>query len=120
MYSFNVPRNNIEAPNGETYVAPPASEKPKPRKLGTPPEGDHIAPDDPRIAWFWKDVARFANAQGYCSYYDQIAEKFGIPGRERDFNVSATISGITVNARIKSTSQKLADALFKEKLAAAK
>mgnify|MGYP000470412693 CR=1 FL=1 len=117
MYSFNVPRDSLEAPNGETFVP---IDKPKPRKLGVTPEGNHIAIDDPRIAWIWKDAAKLASNTGYCSQYDSLTDKLGIPGRERDFRVNATVAGMQVTAVVKATSQKLADQIFKEKLASTK
>jgi len=115
-YSFNVPREALNTPNGEVWVAPPA--KPKPRPLGQKPEGDHIAVDDPRIAWIWKDAERAAGS--YCHEYDRITNRLGIPGRLRDIRVDTTINGITITAHIKARSEKEAEALLKTKLTEAK
>ncbi len=117
-FSYNVPRTALATPNGEAYVKP--APKPKARALGELPEGETIAIDDDRIAWIWRDAAKFAEQQRYCGQYDALTEKLGIPGREREFSVTTKVAGIDITARIKATSQKLAEALLKEKIAAAK
>lgn len=114
MYSYNVDRVALEAPNGEAWSTPAPA-----RKVGEVPEG-MIAPDDPRLDWLWKDAEKVANYAGYCNQYDYMAEKLGIPGRERDFRVDHTINGIKVSAVVKARSLKEAKATLKEKLGADK
>ena len=120
-YVLAILREYIDAPNGETYEAVP---KPKPepeppvRKLGTPPEG-MIAPDDPRIAWFWQDAEKLANRMGYCDEYDEITDKLNIPGRMREHRVEITVNGLKVVTHVQARSQKEADALVAEKLGGA-
>ena len=113
--AFNVNRSALHAPNGEVYVRPePSPDRPKPRKLGTTPEGDHIAINDPRIAWIWADAEKVSAS--YCSVYDEITNKLGIPGRMRDIRVNMKINGIDVTGVIKARSSKDAEALFRSKL----
>lgn len=114
LYSFNVPRESVKAPNGEAWdeaaIAAAKAAKPKPRKIGVAPEGDFIAPDDPRIAWLWEDAEKIATRHGYCGYYDQITESLGIPGREREFSVRIKVNGIDLTGRVMARTQKEADA----------
>lgn len=88
----------------------------QPRKLGEPPEGeegvDYILPTDPRLKWLWDDAAKYAQRQSWCSTYDEICARLGIPGRPRDFGVSRVINGITLAATIRATTQKEADEMF--------
>lgn len=114
-HSYNVPRENLVAPNGEVWT--PAV-KPVARKLGTVPEGG-ISPSDPGLAWFWEDAQKLANRLGYCSTYDDIAEKLGAPGRKRSFYVNAKINGLDVSTNVEAHSQKEAEAIVREKLASA-
>lgn len=118
-YSYNVNRSALATPNGETWVpAPPAPPKPKPRPLGQKPEGDHIAIDDPRIAWIWADAEKAAG--GYCREYDNITDRLGIPGRMRDMRVNLKIAGIDIVATVKARSTKEAEELLRKKLAETK
>lgn len=114
-HSYNVPRSSLNAPNGEAWVE---AEKPKPRKIGEVPEGG-IAADDPRIAHIWEDAAKLANRFGFCSNYDQIVEKLGAPGRERDIYVSVNHNGLQVTATVKARSEKDAKQIVLEKLGVA-
>ena len=111
--SFNVPRSCLNAPNGEAWVE---AEKPKTRKIGETPEG-MIAADDPRIAHIWEDAGKLATRFGYCTNYDQIVEKLGAPGRERDIYISVEHNGLTVTATVKARSEKDAKRIVLEKLA---
>lgn len=115
-YSYNVRRDTLNTPNGEVWVVPPP--KPKPRQLGETPEGNHIAIDDPRIAWIWKDAEKAAG--GYCREYDNITDRLGIPGRLRDIRINTTINGIQVTATVKAQSTKDAEKILKTKLTASK
>lgn len=112
-FSYNVPRENLVAPNGEVWT-PPA--KPVVRRIGETPEG-MIAADDPRIAHIWEDAARLANRAGYCDTYDSMVEKLGAPGRVRDIYVSVEHNGLTVTATVKARSEKDAKRIVLEKLA---
>lgn len=111
-YSFNVDRDVLETPNGEKWDE---SEKPKRRKIGEVPEG-MISPEDPRIQWLWEDAEKVANNSYYCSQYDHMADKLGIPGRVRDIRVDLLVNGIKVYGDVKARSEKEAVKLFKEKL----
>lgn len=111
--SYNVPRSCLNAPNGEAWVE---AEKPKTRKIGETPEG-MIAADDPRIAHIWEDAGKLATRFGYCTNYDQIVEKLGAPGRERDIYISVEHNGLTVTATVKARSEKDAKRIVLEKLA---
>ncbi|UDL16291.1 hypothetical protein SEA_ZOOMAN_320 [Microbacterium phage Zooman] len=114
-YSYNVPRSSLAAPNGEEWNE---AEKPKPRKIGEVPEGG-ISPDDPRLAWLWEDAAKFADRNGYCSYYDRIADGLNIPGRPRDITVSIKVNGLDIAATVRARSRREAEDQVKSKLATA-
>lgn len=123
--SYNFDRGELRRPNNEEWDAEAAAAakaardaaKPKTRKLGVPPEdGEHIAADDPRIAWLWEDAGKLATRMGYCSTYDDISDKLGIPGREREFYITTKINGIDVSASIKARSQTEAETTLREKL----
>lgn len=93
------------------------SNRPARRKLGTKPEGeDYIGIDHPGIQWLFDDMGTYATREGYCSQYDALCVKLGIPGRPRDFTVKTTLNGITLNATIKARSQREANDLFKRAL----
>lgn len=111
-YSYNVARSSLRTPNGEAWNE---VTKPKPRKLGEPPEGG-ISPDDPRLAWLWEDAAKVANRSGYCGYYDRIAGELNIPGRKRAVSVSLKHNGIQITATVQARSRKEAERLVREKL----
>ncbi|URP22092.1 hypothetical protein SEA_BIG4_334 [Microbacterium phage Big4] len=111
-HSYNVPRSSLNAPNGEAWTV---VEKPKPRKIGEVPEGG-IAADDPRIAHIWEDAGKLATRFGYCNNYDQIVEKLGAPGRERDIYVSVDHKGLQVTATVKARSEKEAKQIVLDKL----
>lgn len=96
-------------------VQDPDPNAPKPRRVGEAPEG-MIAIDDPRIDWIWKDAAVIADREGYCSYYDSIVNKLGAPGRERDFNVKATVNGIVGTFSVKARSRREAEARINQTL----
>lgn len=114
-YSYNVPRESLRAPNGEVWSA--SAPKPKPRKLGTPPEGqDVILPTDKRVEWLFQDAAKLADRMGYCSVFDKIADELGIPGRMRDITVDTKINGVNVRATIKARSTAEAKSILTEKL----
>lgn len=111
-YILTIPREKIEAPNGETYTPPV---KPVTRKLGEVPEG-MIAPDDPRIAWIFEDAAKLANKLSFCGEYDQLAAKLGLPGRLRNISVSTKIDGLHVTAQVQARSEKEAEKILQDKL----
>jgi hypothetical protein len=108
--SFSIDRAFLmyEDPN---YVPPPP-----PRKLGTKPEStedmEYLDINDPRIQWLFDDMGVYADQQGYCSQYDTLCVRLGIPGRPRDFNVNRTVNGIEIRAVIKARSQREANEMF--------
>jgi hypothetical protein len=79
-------------------------------RLATSPKEGDIMPDDPRIAWLWKRIARYATNNGYCPQYDSICEEFGIPGRERSFGLRFKIGGMEMSTTVQATSFKDAQA----------
>lgn len=115
--SFQVNRASLMFED-ENYVPPPP-----PRKLGTKPEDSedipfiHIAIDDPGIQWLWDDMGKFAEQQGYCSQYDALCAKLGIPGRPRDFTVRTTVKGIQLSTTVLARSQRDANQIVHDALA---
>jgi hypothetical protein len=90
---------------------------PKPRRLGKKPEGDEfIGIDHPGIQWLFDDMGKYADQQGYCSQYDALTAKLGIPGRPRDFSVVKTIGGIPITATVKARSQREANEMVEKAL----
>jgi hypothetical protein len=107
--SFSVDRMflRFEDPN---YIPPPP-----PRKLGVKPDDDDlIGIDHPGIQWLFDDMGVYAEREGYCSQYDALCVKLGIPGRPRDFTINRTINGIEIRATIKARSQREANEKFTE------
>lgn len=87
-------------------------DRPLPRKLGKKPDDpDLIDVDDPRIQWLFDDMGKYADDQGWCSQYDTLCIRLGIPGRPRDFEVQRTIGGIELRTTVKARSQKEANEL---------
>lgn len=90
------------------------------RRLGSKPDDTedrtYIAIDDPGIQWLFHDMGKYAEEQGYCSQYDALCARLGIPGRPREFSVSETVKGITVNASIRARSQAEAREQFRTAL----
>lgn len=120
--TYSVPRENIDAPNGEVWEGLPVNSNPKPkaRKIGEQPDGDHISIDDPRIQWIFEDAARVAKTAGHCYEYDELCDKVGIPGRERKITISTTINGLDISTTVTARSRKAAEVMVKEKLTTAK
>lgn len=96
------------------------ADRPLPRRLGSKPDDTpeltHIAIDDPRIQWLFNDMGAYAEREGYCSQYDALCAKLGIPGRPREFKTGTTINGIYVTAQVKARSQREANEMFKAAL----
>ena len=90
--------------------------RPTPRKLGTVPEG-MIAPDDPRLDWLWDDAAKIAKQQNYCSQFELITMKLGIPPRPKKFTVSTTVGELTISAAFMAHTVDEAQAMLEAKLA---
>jgi hypothetical protein len=118
--SFSVDRMflRFEDPN---YVPPPP-----PRKLGVLPtheearldESVEIIPiDHPGLQWLFDDMGQYATDQNYCSQYDALCIKLGIPGRPRDFTVRTTVKGIHLSTTVKARSQREANQIVKDALA---
>lgn len=117
--SFNVDRMflRFEDPN---YVPPPPPRKlgqlPKPEDLSLPEGVALIGIDHPGIQWLWDDMGRYAQEQGYCSQYDALCVKLGIPGRPREFKVTNNIAGIDISAHVMARSQREANEMVKKAL----
>lgn len=101
----------IEVDQASRFLVPEDPNAPKPRPLGTVPEGS-IGPDDPRVAWLWEDAARIATREGHCGVYDKITDELGIPGRVRTFSRTKTVNGISVSATIRARSTQEAEEIF--------
>lgn len=112
--SFSIPRWQL------TMWDPNAPRPPEPRKLGKKPEDTEeqtfVAVNDPGIQWLFDDMGAFAEAQGYCSQYDALCAKLGIPGRPREFSVTHAVNGIEVTARIRARSQREANEIVRAAL----
>jgi hypothetical protein len=107
---------SIQAYRSEFQLVDP--DRPAPRRLGTKPDGEEfIGIDHPGIQWLFDDMGAFAEREGYCSQYDALCVKLGIPGRPRDFTVKSTINGIAISATVKARSQREANEMFKKVLA---
>jgi hypothetical protein len=106
--SFQISREDLQLADGN-YTPPPP-----PRRLGKKPEGDEfIDIDHPGIQWLWDDMGEYADKQGYCSQYDALCVKLGIPGRPRDFSVTTVINGLSLSTTVKARSQKEANELVR-------
>lgn len=117
-YSYNVPRTDLDAPNGEAWDGTTDSTgkpKAKTRKLGEVPEGA-ISPDDPGIQWLFEDMAKVASNYNYCYQYDELADKLNIPGRIRDISITVKADGLSLTATVKARSRKEAEELVKAKI----
>jgi len=87
------------------------------RRLGKKPEGDEfIGIDHPGIQWLFEDMGRYADEQGYCSQYDLLSARLGIPGRPRDFSVSIVRDGLRFTANVRARSQAEANEIAEAKL----
>jgi hypothetical protein len=49
-------------------------------------------------------AAEIADSEGFCSEYDRLAEALGYEGREREYDVTVTISSFDVTIRVTATS----------------
>jgi hypothetical protein len=107
--SFSIRRYEL------TAWDPNAPKRPAPRKLGKKPEDTEeqtfVPISDPGIQWLFEDMGRYAEEQGYCSQYDALCAKLGIPGRPREFTVTRTVAGIDITARVRARSQREANEL---------
>lgn len=101
--SFQINRENFIFRDAD-YTPPPP-----PRKLGTKPEDteemEYLDIDHPGIQWLFDDMGVYADKQGYCSQYDALCVKLGIPGRPRDFDVRRTVNGLELRTSVKARSQ---------------
>lgn len=91
---------------------------PAPRRLGKKPEDtedmQYIGIDHPGIQWLFEDMGKYADEQGYCSQYDALTARLGIPGRPRDFTVQYKVGEYTTTSTIKARSQREANELFEQ------
>jgi hypothetical protein len=96
------------------------STAPRPRKLGQKPEDTEeqtfIDVNDPRVKWIWDDLGAYAEGKNWCSEYDQLCARVGIPGRPRDFSVEYRIGDIPIRATVKAHSQREANELVRSAL----
>lgn len=94
---------------------------PRPRKLGQKPEDTeemtYIDVNDPRLKWIWEDLGAYAEGKNWCSEYDQLCARIGIPGRPRDFSIEHVVGGISIRATVKAHSQREANDIVKAALA---
>ena len=51
-----------------------------------------------------------------CEKYVEVTDKLGIPGREREIEVSTKINDLHVTARVKARSTAQAEKILKERL----
>lgn len=79
------------------------------RQWGQTPEGDHISVNDPRLDWLWRDIASYADEQGYCREFDKMCDHLGIPGRERAFKVVLVVNGFEFTGTVQARSQAEAE-----------
>lgn len=114
LFNFDVVVRGPLGPNSEdrsvqiskTWVRLVDPNRPAPRKLGVKPEGEGIIGiDDPGIQWLWDDMGAYATREGYCSQYDALCIKLGIPGRPREFKVTQTVGDIPITAHVMARSQ---------------
>jgi hypothetical protein len=86
------------------------------RRLGKKPEDteemQYIGIDHPGIQWLFEDMGTFATEQGWCSQYDALVTRLGIPGRPRDFTVRREVGGIEMTAVVKARSQREANEMI--------
>jgi hypothetical protein len=91
--------------------------RPQPRKLGTKPDGEEfIGIDHPGIQWLFDDMGTYATKEGYCSQYDALCIRLGIPGRPREFKVTTRIGDLDISANVTARSQREANDLVKNAL----
>ena len=111
--SFSIPRRSLTLWDANA---------PRPRRLGQKPEDTEemtfIDVNDPRVKWIWDDLGTYAENKNWCSEYDQLCARVGIPGRPRDFTVGYVVGGISIRATVKAHSQREANEMVKIALAA--
>ncbi len=112
--SFTMYKTQLNSVNGldpDTGAAPIV-----PRALGEKPEDTpemtYIGLDHPGIQWLFQDMGKFADNVGWCETYDNLAEEFGIPAREEEFQVSVTHNGVVVSATIKARDSEAAEEIL--------
>jgi hypothetical protein len=59
--------------------------------------------DDPRLADEWVRAGEVATEEGFCGEYDRMCERFGIPGRERTWDVPV-YARVNVTVQVTATS----------------
>ena len=110
--SFSIDRMNLRFEDPD-YVPPPPPRKlgvmPSPEDLNLPEGIPLISVEHPGIQWLFDDMGRFAEEQGYCSQYDALCIKLGIPGRPREFKVTTNVGGIDLVANVRARSQREAN-----------
>lgn len=85
------------------------------RRLGKKPDDTedmtYIGTDHPGIQWLFEDMGRYATDQGWCSQYDALVARLGIPGRPREFDVVRQHNGLAFTTRVRARSQAEANQL---------
>ena len=91
------------------------------RRLGQKPEDtedmQYIGIDHPGIQWLFDDMGAYATEKRYCSEYDALTARLGIPGRPREFNVSQVVDGLTLSATVLARSMAEASEILAQKIA---
>lgn len=104
----------------DSVVVAPGGAGVRRRRLGQKPEDTgemvHIGIDHPGIQWLFEDMGAYATQQNYCSQYDALAARLGIPGRPREFNVRSVHNGLTFNTMVRARSQAEANQMVHDAL----
>lgn len=78
------------------------------------PGEEVIDPADPRVDYIWRAAAQAADDAGYCSVYDDITKRVGLPGRPKNFTVNIKVGSldtrVTIKARSKEEAKRIAAA----------
>lgn len=64
----------------------------KRRALASVEDGGEIHPDDPRVQHIWRRAHRTAQALGFCTEYERIADELGIPQLPIPYSGTVTVS----------------------------
>lgn len=80
----------------------------KRRALASVEGQNDIHPDDPRVAHIWRQAHRTAQALGFCSEYERIADELGVPQLPIDYVGTVSVS-IDVPVSGEATRQEIND-----------
>ena len=72
--------------------------------------------DDPRLEAEWERAGEIATEENFCSEYDRMCERLGIPGREREWEVcmTVTLEPIHVHTTVTARSMEAAQEAIEE------